>query len=79
MGLGPWAQSELHREIANSVRSAERARFRRLLNRESAALYALKCRRRLTAGDIEDALGRIHAGISPRRRRAARGVKTGPL
>lgn len=69
MGMGPWAQGDLIRDIEK----AERARFRRALAREEKYLRSLITSRTaggIMRGDLEGAFGRIRSRITPGRPKA---------
>lgn len=64
MGIGPWAQAELIRDIEK----AERARFRRALAREEKYLRSLIDSRTaggIMRGDLEGAFHRIRSRLAP--------------
>lgn len=66
MGIGPWAQGELIRDIEK----AERARFRRALTVEEKYLNLLIREKKETGGimrgDLEGAFRRIRSKIAPK-------------
>lgn len=66
MGIGPWAQGDLIRDIERR----ERSRFRRALAREEKYLNLLIRKHKETGGimrgDLEGAFHRIRASVSPK-------------
>jgi hypothetical protein len=63
MGIGPWAQGDLIRD----VQKTERARFRRAVRRELKLVESGEMR---TNSQFEQALHRILESSSPRKARA---------
>lgn len=74
MGMGPWAQGDLIRDVEKN----ERARFRRALAREEKYLRMLitsKSAGGIMRGDLEGAFHRIRSKIAPKPPRAAKRTK----
>jgi hypothetical protein len=68
MGIGPWAQADLIRD----VEKAARARFRRALSREEKYLRSLvgsTTAGGVMRGDLEGAFHRMRTAISPKPRK----------
>lgn len=69
MGMGPWAQGDLIRDIEK----AERARFRNMVRRELRAVEEANAR---TLDGGEQAFHRMLAKITPKKPKAAKRVKS---
>jgi hypothetical protein len=64
MGIGPWQQGEMVRDVER----AERARFRRAINRERKYLHSIIGN--ICSRDILDACDRLMAATKPKDRKS---------